>query len=347
MQEHKNPSENSPTSQTPLRLGISQCLMGEKVRYDGAHKRNGFLLELFAPYVEWHAVCPEVEVGMGIPRETLHLVGDPEAPLMQTTKTKIDHTDSMNRWSQERLDTLECKELHGYIFKKNSPSCGLFGVKVFPLQVEDSGSTAAHTGESTEEQAEYLEGRGLFASAFTDRFPLLPVEEEERLQDPVIRDHFISQLVMSYRWKTFLEGEVKPHGLISFHRDAKMTLLAHSPVHYKSMGKMLSNVGKDELPPLLEAYGQQLMEAMKVPASRGKHVNVIQHLIGFVSKKMAKAHKQEWELCLQQYQDGLCPRLVPLTLLQHHIRHGSLPAWVSQQFYLAPLVFEQMLQNPV
>ena len=200
-----------------LRLGVSACLLGEEVRYNGGHKHMPFLTTVLGNYVEWVPVCPEVEMGMGVPRETIRLEGDAETPRLIAPKSGTDHTPGMQAWAEKRLNELTDLNLHGYILKKDSPSCGLFRVRVF----------------NTKTQIPTRNGRGLFAKALTARFPLLPIEEEGRLNDLPLRENFIERVFVYYRWQQMLTHNPTPGSLVKFHTGIKMSLLSHSPKQYR------------------------------------------------------------------------------------------------------------------
>ncbi len=313
-----------------LKLGISTCLLGEKVRYDGGHKLDRFLAETLAPYIEWVPVCPEVEIGLSTPREAMRLVGNPEAPRLVTTKTGVDHTDRMLAWAAERLDQLAEIGLHGFVFKKDSPSSGLFRVKVY----NDHGMAQKN-------------GTGMFPREVMNRFPLLPLEEEGRLNDMPLRENFIERVFAYYRWTEMLEREPTSGGLVKFHTAHKLTLMAHSPKHYTEMGRLVADAGKRDWDELTAEYGALLMEGLGVMGTRGKHVNVLQHLMGYLKKDLSSEDKQELLGLIGDYRQGLVPLIVPLTLLKHHLNRYPVPEWVDQQVYLHPYPKELMLRNHV
>ena len=231
-----------------LRLGVSSCLLGEEVRFDGGHKRDRFMLTTLGPYVEWFPVCPELEMGLGVPRESLRLEGDVEAPQLIAPRSGTDHTEGMLTWSQNQMDRLAALDLHGYIFKRASPSCGLFRIKVYGKK-----GIPRH------------DGRGLFAAELVRQFPLLPVEEEGRLHDAGLRENFFERLFAQERLKRFLRNNPTPGRLVHFHTTLKLTLMAHSPKHYRSIGQLVARAGEEPFPQLLEQYQQEFSEAMAQP----------------------------------------------------------------------------------
>jgi uncharacterized protein YbgA (DUF1722 family)/uncharacterized protein YbbK (DUF523 family) len=314
----------------PLRLGISTCLLGERVRYDGGHKRDRFLTDVLGHHVEWVPVCPEVECGLPTPRESMRLVGDPAHPRLIAPRSNTDYTEQMLAWAHSRLDELAELGLHGFVFKKGSPSSGRFRVKVY-----DANGVPAPTGV------------GLFAHAFVARFPDLPTEEEGRLHDPNLRENFIERIFIACRWQNLLNADPTPGGLVRFHTKMKMTLMAHSPRHYRELGRLVAQAGGLPWVELRDTYIQQLMQGMKIIATPGRHVNVMQHLMGYLKDTLDSADKAEMISLFDEYRRGLLPLIVPLTLLKHHLRRNDVPAWVHQQAYLYPFPKELMLRNHV
>lgn len=319
-----------PLREPEIRLGISSCLLGENVRYDGGHKQDPFLLNTLGRYVEWVPVCPEVEIGLGTPRESLRLVGDPDSPRMVAPKSGLDHTDKMQDWARGRLEELAAMGLHGYVLKKNSPSCGLFRVRVYG----EKGQPARA-------------GRGIFAQELVRRLPLLPVEEEGRLHDMRLRENFIARVFAYQRWSRLLEDEPAPAGLVRFHTSHKLTLLSHSPRHYREMGPLVAEAGRREWAELSDSYGRLLMDALSLHGTPGKHASVMQHLMGFLKKALSRQDKAELLGLIEDYRKGLVPLVVPLTLLKHHLSSHPVPEWVHQQVYLNPYPKELMLRNHV
>ena len=313
-----------------IRLGVSACLLGEMVRYDGGHKLDQFLVNTLGRYVEWVPVCPEVEIGLPIPREAMRLVGDPEAPRLVTQKSGQDYTERMQAWARERLEQLAQVGLHGFVFKKNSPSSGLFRVKVY----DEKGMPGRV-------------GTGIFPREVMKRFPLLPLEEEGRLHDMHLRENFIDRVFAYYRWTCLLAENPTPGGLVQFHTAYKLTLMAHSPSHYQKMGRLVAQAGTLPWEELVEKYGYSLMEGLQVMTTPGKHANVLQHLMGFLKDKLAPEDKAELLDLIADYRQELVPLIVPLTLLKHHLSRHSVPDWVHQQVNLHPYPKELMLHNHV
>ncbi|MDY7078567.1 MAG: DUF523 and DUF1722 domain-containing protein [Chloroflexota bacterium] len=313
-----------------IRLGISTCLLGENVRYDGGHKLDRFLVYTLGQYVEWVPVCPEVEIGLPIPRETMRLVGDAEAPRLVALKSGQDYTERMQTWARGRLEELAQVKLHGFVFKKDSPSSGLYRVKVY-----------------TEQGMPSKIGTGIFPREVMKRFPLLPLEEEGRLHDMHLRENFIDRIFAYYRWMNLLEENPTPGGLVKFHTAHKLTLMAHSPPHYQHMGKLVAQAGSLPWEEVTEKYARSLMDGLEVMTSSGKHTNVLQHLMGFLKDDLPGEEKAELLYHIEDYRNGLVPLVVPLTLLKHHLSRHQVPDWVHQQVYLYPYPKELLLRNHV
>lgn len=313
-----------------VRLGISSCLLGERVRFDGGHKHQAFLTETLGPHVEWVPVCPELEVGMGVPREAVNLRRSSTGPRMLGRDSGTDWTDRMHAWATGRLDDLSSCDLDGFVLKKDSPSCGLERVRLYP---EDAGQPTR-------------DGRGLWASALAERFPALPLEEEGRLNDPRLRENFIERVFAHRRWREFMAANPSVSDLQSFHARAKLSIMAHSPQAYRELGRFVAGVGARTLTRSLREYGERLQEALRRLATPAKHTNVLQHLAGHLKREIDEADRRELANVIERYRNGLVPLVVPLTLLQHHFRRHPVP-WATGQTYLDPYPSELMLRNHV
>ena len=312
------------------RLGISACLLGDQVRFDGGHKRDPFLVEILSPHVCWVRVCPEVEVGMGTPRETLRLERrDGRAIRMVTTRTGIDHTGAMSAWARSRLTELEREQLSGYVLKKDSPSCGMERVKVF-----GASGMAQRTG------------RGIFAEALLQRFPHLPVEEEGRLSDPRLRENFIERVFAYQRLRRFFAGRWTMGGLVEFHTSHKMSLLSHSTAGYHELGRLVASAAGMPRAELRVAYESRFMRTLTLVATTRRHTNVLMHMAGHLKKQLDGLSRQELAATIDEYRRGLVPLVVPITLLRHHARRNDI-AYLLGQFYLEPHPRELMLRNRV
>jgi uncharacterized protein YbgA (DUF1722 family)/uncharacterized protein YbbK (DUF523 family) len=311
-------------------LGISACLLGDQVRFDGGHKRDAFLTDILSPHVRWVRVCPEVEVGMGTPRETLRLERRGDGAIrMVTTRTGIDHTDAMSAWARKRLTELERENLSGYVLKKDSPSCGMERVKVF-----DASGVPQRTG------------RGIFAEALLQRFPHLPVEEEGRLSDPRLRENFIERVFAYQRLRRFFSGHWSVGGVVRFHTSHKMSLLSHSTAAYHELGRLVASAATMSRPALRSGYEAGFMRSLALIATPRRHANVLMHMAGHLKTLLDGPSRQELAATIDEYRRGLVPLVVPLTLLRHHARLYDV-SYLLGQTYLEPHPRELMLRNRV
>jgi uncharacterized protein YbgA (DUF1722 family)/uncharacterized protein YbbK (DUF523 family) len=322
------PSFNTPTD--PIRIGISTCLLGQNVRYDGGHKRDAFLVETFGRFVEWVPVCPEVETGLGTPRESMRLVKDDGDVRLVTTKTRVDHTDSMRRFAARRVAVLGRLDLCGYVLKKDSPSCGMERVKIYGAE----GGMPAKSG------------RGLYAQALLDAYPLLPVEEEGRLNDPVLRESFVERVFAYRRLRSLFGGRWTLGTLVAFHAAHKLQLLAHSPAAYQALGRLVAGAKHVERRELRARYEEGFMRGLAVRATPARQVNVLQHVVGYFKRDLDDASRHELLSLIDDYRSGIVPLVVPLTLVRHHVRRFDV-AYLIGQTYLDPHPKELMLRNHV
>ena len=312
-----------------IKLGISSCLLGEQVRYNGGHRLDRFVRDTLGQYVEYVQVCPEVECGFGTPREALRLVGDPDSPRLVTTRTKKDYTERMLKYSRKRVKELEKEDLCGFIFKSNSPSSGMEGVKVY-----------------NEKDMSVKKGKGIFAALFMDHFPLIPVEDEGRLHEPRIRENFIERIFTLKRWREILQAKKSLGSLVEFHTQHKLLILSHSQKHYGTMGKLVA-IGKEHpVQELFSKYETLLMEALKLKTTTKKNINVLQHTIGYFKNQLSPDEKQELLEIIDQYRSGYVPLIVPITLINHYVRKYRQPC-LSQQNYLNPHHIGLQLRNHV
>jgi uncharacterized protein YbgA (DUF1722 family)/uncharacterized protein YbbK (DUF523 family) len=310
-----------------IKIGISSCLVGEKVRYDGGHKLDHFLTDTLGAYIDWVPVCPEVECGLPVPREAMHLVGDPEAPHLVTIETGVDHTNRMRRWANKKMKLLASENLCGFVFKSRSPSSGMLGVKIYSPEGKLVGT-----------------GSGIFAKAFRDRFPLLPVEDESRFHDPALRENFIERVFTFKRWQEFKSLDKTVAGLASFHTSHKLLIMAHSPKHYSALGKLVADPKNHRRDELFERYFITLMEGLRVGATVKKNTNVLQHMAGYFKKRLSAGELQELQDMITNYQRKLVPLIVPIALLQHYARENHVE-YLKQQVYLNSHPQELMLRN--
>jgi uncharacterized protein YbgA (DUF1722 family)/uncharacterized protein YbbK (DUF523 family) len=321
-------SEASRVSR-PIRIGISSCLLGEKVRFDGGHKRDTFLTETFGRFVEWMPVCPEVECGLGTPREAMRLVRAPGGIRLLTVKTGQDITDRLDGYAKRRVADLGADDLSGYVLKKDSPSCGLERVKVYdPHGVPDRT------------------GRGLFAAKLLERFPSLPVEEEGRLSDPRLRENFVERVFAYWRLRGLFGGPWTRGALVQFHTAHKLIVLAHSPAAYEQLGRLVARVRALPRTEFERRYRATFMSALAIVASRPRHVNVLQHMAGYFRDRLDPDSRAELRAAIEDYRRELVPLIVPITLLRHHVRTCDV-AYLAGQQYLEPHPKELMLRNHV
>ncbi|MCS4285946.1 uncharacterized protein YbgA (DUF1722 family)/uncharacterized protein YbbK (DUF523 family) [Pseudomonas sp. BIGb0278] len=312
------------------RIGISACLLGENVRYNGGHKASELCLSAFEAHFDWVPLCPEVAIGLGIPRDPIRLVGDPQQPEVVATRNPgANYSAPLRAYGEQMAD--EIGDVCGYIFMQKSPSCGLERVKVY----QDNGHPALKGG------------RGAYADAFCARRPDLPVEEEGRLHDPVLRENFISRVYAYADWQQQLAAGLSRGALVSFHSRYKYLLMANNPKAYRELGRMLGSMRKDADPQQIGAqYFSLLMQALRRPANRGTHCNVLLHLSGYLRDALDQGDRAELQQVIGQYQQGIVPLVVPMTLLKHHLRVHPDP-YLSQQAYLQPHPESLGLRNAV
>ncbi len=312
-----------------LNIGISSCLIGENVRYDGSHKRDHFLTETLGKFVTWIPVCPEVECGLPVPREAMRLEGTPDAPRLVTRTTKQDHTKRMTGWAKKKVRDLAAKDLCGFVFKSRSPSSGMERVKIYDIN-----------------NRSVRMGKGIFAMAFMSAFPQIPVEDEGRLHDPDIRENFIERIFTFKRWKDLIAAGKTINGLIRFHSFHKYLIMAHSPEHLRKLGKMVAGAKKEHPSVLFDSYGSELMNALKLRSTVKKNTNVLQHMLGYFKKHLNADEKKELLDTISNYHKGLVPLVVPITLLNHYTLKYKEP-YLRTQIYLHPHPVELMLRNHV
>jgi uncharacterized protein YbgA (DUF1722 family)/uncharacterized protein YbbK (DUF523 family) len=312
-----------------FKIGISSCLLGNNVRWNSGHKLDKYLTNTLGQFVDYVPVCPEVEAGFGVPRESFRLVGDPDHPHLITFKSKTDHTDRMVSWAKKRVKELEKEDLCGFIFKSDSPSSGMIRVKVY-----------------NEKGMPHKVGIGIFARAFMEHFPLIPVEDDGRLHNPLIRENFILQIFTMKRWRETMSGKRNMGNLVDFHTRNKLLLLSHSQKHYRSMGKLVADGKKFPIKDLYQQYQRLLMDALNLKTTIRKHINVLQHLMGYFKNQLTGDEKQELIEVFGQYRSEYVPLVVPITLINHYVRKYDQP-YLKQQTYLNPHPLELKLRTHV
>ncbi|HET7754195.1 MAG TPA: DUF523 and DUF1722 domain-containing protein [Anaeromyxobacteraceae bacterium] len=321
------------SGEKPLRIGVSSCLLGEEVRYDGQHKRDAFLADQLARFVAFVPVCPEVELGLGVPRETIRLERRGPDVRLVAPRSGRDLTEAMRAWAVRRVRAIAREDLDGYVLKKDSPSCGMERVKVW--------NDAGHAPK---------EGRGAFAAVLVDALPLLPVEEEGRLRDDGIRENFVERVFAYRRLKDVFGARWTVGRLVAFHSREKLLLLAHDPESYRALGRTVAAAKQRPRGDIADEYGSRFMRALARPASRGRETNVLQHVAGYFKDLASADERAELVEAIADYRAGLVPLVVPLTLLKHHVRrHADAPgvSWLATQTWLSPHPKELMLRNHV
>jgi len=306
-----------PLPQVPLPVAISECLIGGEVRHDGGHKRSSLPHDKLQGLFAFRPVCPEVGIGMGVPRDAIRLVGDADSPrAVGARDSSLDVTSELTEFAKSRSRLLN--GVDGHIFTKNSPSCGLFRVKVY--------------GEKN--TPPNPNGRGIYAAQVTRQNADLPVEENGRLLDPVLRENFVTRTFVHAHWRALSAAGITAESLIAFHSAYKFLVMAHSVAAYRQLGRLLSNLSKD-VASIATKYFSQLMQALAQPASRGGHANVLSHLQGYVKNEISSSARNELARLIENYRRGEAPLMAPLALLKHHLgEHEATYAW--NQLYLQP-----------
>ena len=306
-----------------LRLGVSACLLGKPVRFDGGHKCDTFLTERLARFVEWVPVCPEAEAGLGTPREAMRLVHQNGGERLVAVRSQRDLTDTLTDFAATRVPQLAALNLDGFVLKKDSPSCGLVRVKVY-----------------SEHGVPERTGRGLFAAALCAALPALPVEDEGRLHDPLIREHFIERVYAFRRVRRLLEDGTRVGDLVQFHTQHKLQLLAHSPAQYTVLGRVVAHARATAPDRVSAEYGHAFTAALATIVTRARHVNVLQHAAGYFRRVLSAA------AAIVDYQRRLIPLIVPVRLIEHYARLHDV-RYLCDQIYLNPYPHELMLRNHV
>lgn len=310
----------------PIRVATSSCLLGEEVRFNGGHKHNGYLTKTLARYFELIPFCPEVAIGLGVPRPPIRLVSNNgQLRAVGVADPTLDVTEDLVEYG--RTVASQLTDVSGYIFKRASPSCGMERVKIYSSKGMPVDS-----------------GAGLYAQAIMQALPLLPTEEEGRLMDPVLRENFIERIFTYHRWQSLLRSGLTPAGLVDFHTNHKFSVLAHDEGAYRTLGKIVAESGSADLQQLAERYATLLMTAMKQRATRKLHSNVLQHIMGYLKEKIDSDDKAELLEVIGNYRRGQIPLIVPITLLRHHLRRHPDP-YITRQYYLKPHPEELMLRN--
>jgi uncharacterized protein YbgA (DUF1722 family)/uncharacterized protein YbbK (DUF523 family) len=328
------------------RIGISRCLLGDEVRHDGGHKRDGFLVSTFGRFVEWVPVCPEVEIGMGTPREPIQLVASANGAAsgahvvrLVGVRSREDWTARMTTFAASRVRELKSANLDGYVLKKDSPSCGLEGVRIHaPF---DSLRLLGASGDRVTRT-----GRGLFAEALVDELPNLPVEEEGRLNDPAPRENFVERVFAYRRLRALFGGRWTIHSLVVFHSMHKLQLLSHSRQGYAELGRLVAGAVKQPRRDLGVAYQRLFMATLAKPATPRRHADVMLHAIGHLKRMIQPGDRDELLNAIEDHRRGIVPLVVPITLLRHHVHRHDV-GYLKDQTYLELHPRELALRNHV
>lgn len=310
-----------------IKIGISSCLLGHEVRYDGGHKRHSYIESTLGQYFEFMPFCPEVDIGLGIPRppirlewneNSIHCVGvkDPQQNMTERLKK------SANKQKHWHLT------ISGYILKKDSPSCGMERVKIYRNNMPERTGT------------------GIYAEQMMKNFPDLPVEEEGRLGDSKLRENFIRRVYTFHRWREMLNNKISVKSLMDFHAKHKLIIMSHNQNAAREMGRLLADLNPDNIEHVADQYLHNLMQTLKIIATAGNHVNVLQHIQGYLKNKLDSDDKHELAETISRYGKGNLPLIVPITLLKHHFRKNPDP-YIDDSYYMSPHPQELCLLNNI
>ena len=307
-------------------IGVSACVVGEKVRFDGGHKSNHFVSQDLGQYVRYVPVCPEVGMGMTIPRPAIRLIhsGDSIA-LVETKDASKDHTAALLAFSRDKVAQLAKQPLCGYVVCAKSPTCGMEKVKVY-----------------RENNAE-KEGVGLYTQVLKDQMPWLPIEEDGRLNDPVLRENFVTRVFCLHDFHRSMGATPTAGKIVDFHSRYKLTLMAHHPDSYRSLGKLVANIKQYDTQEFVELYRLGLMQALTNKATRKNNTNVLMHIQGYFKRALDKQQKAQFTQVIHDYREGVLPLLAPITLIKHYLSLYP-DAYLSQQRYLTPYPQELKLR---
>ncbi|WP_428033755.1 DUF523 and DUF1722 domain-containing protein [Amphritea sp.] len=326
---------NRISETTDIPVGISACVIGEQVRFNGGHSQSRICQNQLAKHFKFQPFCPEVAAGFGIPRPTMRLAGDPHNPRLIFSRPLPDSADPQQNLSKQLMDACQpmlqrCEQLDGFILKKDSPSCGMERVKVYQA-----------SGHPHEQRS-----AGLFAQAMMARYPNLPIEEDGRLNDAQLRENFVMRVFAHHNFRKEVAEQPSFHKLLQFHSSYKYLLMAHNQTAYRELGKMLAVAHDKPLDQLLLTYHQQFMAAINKPASRGSHCNVMQHIMGYLKQSVESSARQDILNVFEQYRLGEVNLVTPMTLLSHYInQNGS--EYIRAQRYLEPYPAHLGLRNQV
>ncbi|MDF1839754.1 MAG: DUF523 and DUF1722 domain-containing protein [Planctomycetota bacterium] len=312
---------------TPVRLGASSCLLGEMVRYDGGHCRDEFVTEMLGPLVQWVSICPEMGIGMGTPRPTIRLSEDSGQVRLVESRSGVDHTEAMESYTRKKLEQVGPAQLDGYVVKKNSPTCGLQRIAVY------KGEMKSHK-----------RGVGLFTNILCSDYPDLPVEEDGRLNDARLRESFVEQIFCRNRWRRLVDSGLTRGKLVEFHTAHKLQLRAHDERAYRKLGLLVGSAGTFPDQELFDSYGREFLKCIAIPASTGRHINVMHHAMGYFKEVLPSAVKHHLLDTIEEYRSGHLPLIVPLSLLAFNAHQHQID-YLLGQVYFDPYPREWMLRN--
>jgi uncharacterized protein YbgA (DUF1722 family)/uncharacterized protein YbbK (DUF523 family) len=323
------PDSSSESAADEIRIGVSACLLGQEVRYDGGHKRDAYVADTLARCFRFVPVCPELDIGLGVPRDTLRLVRDGKEVRILAPASGIDHTTRMRDYARRRVRQLEELGLSGYILKKSSPSCGMTRVRTYT-----AGGVPAPSD------------RGVFADALMASMPLLPVEEDGRLNDPRLRENFIVRVFAFHRVASFFDTRWRIAGLVAFHASEKLLLMTHDPERQRTLGRIVAFAKSTDRRGLRATYTEGFMQALARPAGPKRHTNTLQHMFGYLREHLGQAERAQVLESIGEYRLNLVPLVVPLTLIRHYVKVLKLE-YLESQTYLSPHPKELALRNHV
>ena len=316
------------TAQPRLKLAISACLLGQEVRFNAGHKQSTLCTQVLQRYFDFQPLCPEMAIGLGAPREAIRLVGDAEAPrAVGSVHHELDVSEALIGYAEGVAARLD--DISGLIVMQKSPSCGMERVKVY----QDDGRPAE-------------KGQGLFTATVARLCPELPIEEDGRLNDPVLRDNFVARVYAYGEWQALRRAGLTRKAIIDFHSRHKYLLMAHNPQQYRELGRLLAGIGAHDPAEFGPRYFAALMAALKKCATRGTHANVLQHLAGYLRRALPGEERQAIQRLIEQYRSGKLPLVVPLTMLKYLFRHHP-DRYVALQVYLQPHPEELGLRNAI
>lgn len=322
-------ADTSP-AKTSVPIGISSCLLGERVRFDSGHKNNSYISKTLSEYFDFKPFCPEVSIGMGIPREPIRLVSDQldggDIRCVGTKTEDLDVTEKLEQCGQDQLDW--ARGLCGYIFKKDSPSCGMERVKIYYKNNPKRS------------------GIGLFAKQIIEALPNLPTEEEGRLGDAILRENFIRRVFIYKRWKNLMASQPSKQDLVDFHARHKLIYFSHNQPKTRELGRLVARIGDMTQDDYCEQYIAAVTDIVKKPADKKNNANVLKHIQGYLKRDLDSDDKQELEHMIEQYRLGYLPLIVPITILRHHFRKCP-DEYINRSYYMDPHPKELKLLNPL